>query len=833
MNFYKNVIEHRGKLLVRGIHEGKEYKNKIDFSPTLYAISQEDSKFKTLKGQNLKPIQFGNISKARDFKRNYNTDNSPLYGMDRYQYQYIANEYPEDVQFDKDAIKIFTVDIECSAESGFPDVENPIEELLAITVKNQSNKQIITWGTGEFKTDRPDVTYIRCKSEKSLIMEFMKFWIKNYPDVITGWNTKFFDIPYLFNRIRNLVDEKVLKRFSPWNLVERETIVVRGRPQTYYSIFGISMLDYLDLYQKFIPTKQESYKLDYIGKVELGLQKDENPYDTFRDWYTKDFQSFIEYNITDVELVDKLEDKMKLIELALTMAYDAKVNYMDILGSTKYWDIIIYNYLKSKNIVIPQKTGQSDKDKKFEGAYVKEPQVGMHKWVMSFDLNSLYPHLIMQYNISPETLVSQKPVPNMKVEKLLDKSFDTSALNKHHTMTPNGALFRTDKKGFLPQLMEDIYNTRIEYKKKMLEAKQEYENTKDKKLLKDISRYNNIQMAKKISLNSAYGAIGNAYFRYYNLLIAEGITTSGQLSIRWIESALNRYLNKVCGTTKEDFVLASDTDSVYITFDRLVNSAVKKGHDTTRIINALDSFAKDKIEPFIDKSYSELASYLNCHSQRMIMKREVIADKAIWTAKKRYILNAWDIEGVRYKEPNLKMMGIEAVKSSTPAPCRQKIKEALKIIMSGDEKMLNTFIQDFRKEFMSLSPEEIAYPRSVNGLRKWTDTANLFKKGAPIHVKGAILYNHLVRKNKLDKKYVYILEGDKIKFLHLRLPNKYQSTAITFITKLPRELDFHSVIDYDCQYMKSFVEPLKFITDKILWNIDKSFGAQGNLLDFL
>ena len=399
-------------------------------------------------------------------------------------------------------------------------------------------------------------------------------------------------------------------------------------------------------------------------------------------------------------------------------------------------------------------------------------------------------------------------------------------------MTPNGAIFRTNKKGFLPQLMEDMYNTRTEYKRKMLEAKQEYENTKDKKLLKDISRYNNIQMAKKISLNSAYGAIGNAYFRYYNLLIAEGITTSGQLSIRWIESAINRYLNKTLGTTKIDYVLASDTDSIYITFDRLVSKVFKSQSDVGKITDFLDTIAKEKIEPFIDKSYSDLSSYLNCHSQRMNMKREVIADKAIWTAKKRYILNAWDIEGVRYKEPNLKMMGIEAVKSSTPAPCRQKIKEALKIIMSGDEKMLNTFIQDFRKEFMSLSPEEIAYPRSVNGLRKWTDTANLFKKGAPIHVKGAILYNHLIKKNKLDKKYVYILEGDKIKFLHLRLPNMYQSTAITFITKLPRELDFHSIIDYDVQYEKSFVEPLKFITDKINWLIDKSYGTQGTLEDF-
>ena len=320
--------------------------------------------------------------------------------------------------------------------------------------------------------------------------------------------------------------------------------------------------------------------------------------------------------------------------------------------------------------------------------------------------------------------------------------------------------------------------------------------------------------------------------------IAEGITTSGQFSIRWIEKSINMYLNKLLKTDGEDYVIASDTDSVYITFDKLVNTVLKKKADESesayrgRAVDFLDRVAQDKLEPFIDKSYQDLSEYLNCHSQRMNMKREVIADKGIWTAKKRYILNAWDIEGVRYKEPQLKIMGIEAIKSSTPAPCRKKLKEGIKIIMSGDEKMLNTFIQDFRKEFMKLPPEEIAYPRSVNGLSKWSNSANLFNKGAPIHVKGAILYNHLVRKNKLDKKYVYILEGDKIKFLHLKEPNLYQSTAISFMTKLPKELDFTSIIDYDVQFEKSFVEPLKFITDKIDWNIDTGYGEQGSLEDF-
>ena len=648
MNFYKNVIEHRGKLLVRGIHEGKEYKNKIDFSPSLYAITQEDSKFKTLKGQNLKPIQFGSISKAREFKRSYNTDNSPLYGMDRYQYQYIANEYPEDMIFDKDQIKIFTVDIECTAENGFPDVENPTEELLAITVKNQSNKQIITWGTGEFKTDRSDVTYIKCKSEKSLIMEFMKFWIKNYPDVITGWNTKFFDIPYLFNRIRNLVDEKVIKRFSPWNLVERETIVVRGRPQTYYAIFGISMLDYLDLYQKFIPTKQESYKLDYIGKVELGLQKDENPYDTFRDWYTKDFQSFIDYNIKDVEIVDGLEDKLKLIELVLTMAYEAKVNYTDVFSQVRMWDMLIYNYLKKDNIMIPPKEDNVKEDK-YDGAYVKDPITGMHNWIVSFDINSLYPHLIMQYNISPEKIIGVKSA-GISVDKLLTQATPLTYLKTEGAcITPNGAMFKTDSPGFLPRLMENMYNDRVKFKTLEFEAKQEYQKTKDKKLLKEISRCHNIQWAKKIALNSAYGAIGNQYFRYYDVRQATAITTSGQFVIRFIEQNVNEYMNNILKThDKIDYVVASDTDSIYLCLDKLVEQVCKDKtkEQTLRFINKV---VEGRIQPFLDKCFSNLAEYTNAIENKMVMKREVIADKGIWTAKKRYMLNVLDEEGITFE----------------------------------------------------------------------------------------------------------------------------------------------------------------------------------------
>jgi DNA polymerase elongation subunit (family B) len=456
--------------------------------------------------------------------------------------------------------------------------------------------------------------------------------------------------------------------------------------------------------------------------------------------------------------------------------------------------------------------------------------VGMHKWVMSFDLNSLYPHLIMQYNISPETLVNGGAD---MVEGMVDKVLDGKIKNNtEYCMTPNGAFFRRDVKGFLPELMENVYNDRVKYKKLMLEAKQEYEDTGNTALLKKISRYDNIQMAKKISLNSAYGAIGNNWFRYFDLLVATAITTSGQLSIRWIERSLNIHLNKILETDNVDYVIASDTDSVYITFDKLVSKLFPEGTPTEKIVNFLDKIASEKLEPFIDKSYQHLAREMNAYEQKMQMSREAIADKGIWTAKKRYILNVWDMEGVRYKEPKLKIMGIEAVKSSTPAPCREKIKQALKIMMSGDEKMLNKFIQEFRDEFMKLPPEDIAYPRSCNGVQKFRGESQLFAKGAPIHVKGAILYNHLVNKQKLENKYPLIQEGDKIRFLHLRQPNVFQSSAFSFMTEVPKELDIAGKIDYDMQYEKSFVEPLKVITEKMNWLIDSSYGVQGSLEDF-
>ena len=830
MKFYTNILQWGNSLLLREVVNGERVCRKVRYSPTLYAPVNSPTEWKTLKGQYVTPIQHNTIKEAKEWVENYKNQPELVHGSTMYSYNYIADEYPNRINYDVEQILIVTIDIEVECENGFPSPEAAAEPLLSITVKNHQSKKFVVWGVGKFQNDRDDVTYVECSDELHLIKEFLSFWESHQPDIITGWNTEFFDIPYLCNRIEKLCGEDEVKRLSPWRSVFSREVFKMGRKHQVFDIQGVSHLDYFDLYRKFTYTAQESYRLDHIAFVELGDRKDGNPYETFSEWYQKDFQSFIEYNIMDVEIVDRLEDKMKLIELCLTMAYDAKVNYMDVLGSTKYWDILIYNYLREKNIVISQKKHNS-KAEKFEGAYVKDPQVGMHKWVMSFDLNSLYPHLIMQYNISTETLVAQEKVPNMSVDKLLNKEVDTSIL-KGVTLTPNGALFKTNKQGFLPELMQSMYNDRSKFKKLMLEAQQDYENTKDPKLLKDISKYNNIQMAKKISLNSVYGAIGNAYFRYYDLLVAEAITTSGQLAIRWIERAVNQYLNKLLKTDNKDYVIASDTDSVYVVFDELVNKVYPDGEKTEKIVSFLDSVARDKIEPFMDKCYTDLHQYVNSYEQKMQMAREVIADKGIWTAKKRYVLNVHNSEGVQYKQAKLKVMGLEVVKSSTPAPVRAKLREALSIIMNGNEKELNTFIQTFREDFMNLSPEEIAYPRSVNGLDKFGDANQMFAKGAPIHCKGAILYNHLIRKNKLGRKYPYIQEGDKIKFINLKQPNPYQCSAFSFITKLPKELDLHKMVDYDTQFEKSFIDPLNVIVSTIGWLVDKSYGTQGSLEDF-
>ena len=827
MKFYTNIQLIGNQFLIRGYENGKHVTHREEWKPTLFVPSKRKTKYKTLEGDSVEPIQPGFVRDCREFYKKYDeVENFKIYGNDRYVYQYISEKYPEEhIQFDIKKIRLVTIDIEVAAESGFPDVENVAEELLLISLQDYATKKVTTFGSRPFVNKDPNVTYILCNDEVHLLRSFLAYWRKNLPEVITGWNSQMYDIPYLAGRINRILGEKSMKDLSPWGLVSQDEVYISGRKNITYDIGGVTQLDYLDLYKRFTYTNQESYRLDYIANYELGEKKlDHDEYDTFREFYTKDWDKFVRYNIIDVQLVDKLEDKLKLIELAITMAFDAKVNFIDIHYQVRMWDTIIYNYLKKQNIVIPPKK-RTSKSQKYAGAYVKEPKPGKYDWVVSFDLNSLYPHLIMQYNISPETLIETKH-PTATVDRILNEEIDFQ-LYKDNAVCANGAMFRTDIRGFLPEIMEKIYTERTIYKKKMLAAKQKYEDTKDPKLVKDIATFNNIQMARKIQLNSAYGAIGNEYFRYYKLENAEAITLSGQVSIRWIEDRMNNYLNKILKTKDEDYVIAVDTDSIYLHLGPLVEIIYKERKKTTEdVVGFLNKICEMEFEKYISSSYEALASYVNAYEQKMFMKRENIADRGIWTAKKRYILNVWDSEGVRYAEPKLKMMGIEAVKSSTPAPCRQMIKDVLKLIMTKTEDDVIDFIENCRTKFRSLPPEEISFPRTVSNVKKYKSVNAIYEKGTPIHARGALLFNHYVKKNKLTQKYSLINNGEKIKFCYLKRPNPIQENVISFIQQFPEELNLDKYIDYDLQFEKSFLEPLKIILDSIGWQAERTVNLE-------
>ena len=835
-NFYTNVQCFGNNILYRGIQNGKRVKDKINYSPSLFIPSKKITNHTSLEGDYLDEKSFASVKAARDYIKQFEgVSGAPrICGQTRFEYAFIADQHNGMVDYDYEKVSVAVIDIEVGSENGFPDPYQANEPITAICLKF-TNGQPIVFGCGEYQVQEGEI-YIRCKDEYNLCKKFLELWKDKYPDIITGWNTKFFDIPYLVNRFRKILGEEETKKLSPWNFITERKAYVNNRQLIDYTLVGVSSLDYIELYKWYAPggKSQESYRLDNIAQVELGEGKlDYDEYDNLNALYRLNFQKFIEYNIKDVELIIKLEDKLKLVELAVTLAYDTKSNFEDVFAQTRMWDSLTYSYLFEKGIIVPPRIIK-DKDSAFEGAYVKDPQVGSHNWVASFDLNSLYPHLMMQYNISPETLIEpQNYTEEMReiisqgvfVDKLLKKEVDTSKL-KNATLTPNGQFFRTDIQGFLPKMMEEMYTDRKKFKKLMLQAKQEYENeTDDSKkyaIEKRIAKYNNIQLAKKVSLNSAYGALGSQYFRFYDLRMALAVTTAGQLSIRWIENKLNQYMNKLLDTKNDDYVIASDTDSIYLRLGGLVNKVYgDRNVDTNNIIAFMDKVCDDKIQPFIDVSYQELADYVNAYSQKMEMKREALSNKGLWTAKKRYILNIFNNEGVSYKEPYMKVMGLEMIKSSTPSSIREKMKQAIKIMMSGTEQDIHNFIAKFREEFHKLPPEEISFPRGLNGLNKYSDAATLYKLGTPIHVKGAILYNNFLNQNNLTKKYPLIQEGEKVKFTYLKMPNHFKDTVISYPSRLPKELGLHDYIDYDMQFDKAFLEPIKVILDCMGWSTEK------------
>ena len=840
--FYTHISIRGNSILHRGYDNyGKRIHEKVSYSPTLFVPSKSGKgEWKTLDGRVVEPFQPGDIKECRDFVEQYrDVSGFEIFGNTEYIYQYIGDEFKDEIEYDPSLLRVGYIDIETETEEGFPQIDTANERVNAITIKLR--EKTFVFGLGQFSIPDENVKCFCYDDEERMLKDFIAAWQSLDLDIVTGWNVNFFDIPYLVNRITRLFGEKEAMRLSPWGIIKSRIVEVMERKNEVYDLIGISVLDYFDLYRKFTYITQASYKLDHIAFSELGDRK--VAYDgSLSDFYHNDFQRFIEYNIHDVNLVEKLEKKLKLMELALALAYTAKVNLNDVFSQVRTWDAIIYHELCKTKVAIPMKRGGLEKEDKFEGAYVKEPLIGRHEWVASFDLDSLYPHLIMQYNLSPETKTSDGernvyPVTDFLagapvgtpagayMERMKDKNLSVAA---------NCITFRRDKPGVLPRLMDKMYQERKMYKGKLLDAKRSLKALGDDadpqeidRIKNDISKYHNFQLVRKMQLNSAFGACGNEYFRYYDEEIAEAITVSGQLSIRWIEHYLNEFLNKSLKTKRVDFVIASDTDSVYLRLGELVKQVMPTETNKQKITKFLDKFCNDVIQPFINKKYDELALQQNAYSQKMHMKREAIASQGIWTAKKRYMLNVYmGEENILLDKPEMKIMGIETSRSSTPQVIRDALKACIHIIMNDSEAELIEYVADFREKFNRLPVQDIASPRSVKKLSKYKDSSSIYRKSTPIHVKGSLIFNHWLKEKGIAKKYEAITEGDKIKFIPLKVPNIIRQAVIAFPNTIPPEFGLDKYIDYDAQFEINFQNPLKKILDCIKWKMEKTSSLE-------
>jgi DNA polymerase elongation subunit (family B) len=830
MRFYTNVKQIGNNIYVRGYEDNKSFVDRIDYQPTLFLRTKEKTKYKTLQGECLKPINPGTIWETRQFIERYKgVDNFEIFGDISPVNQYISDNYPEEnIEFDINKIKIYIIDIETTSTYGFPNVEEVREEVLLITIQDFESKKTYTWGTRPFSEKVEGNVYCECKDEYELFQKFIEFWESDYPEIVSGFNCEFFDIPYLVRRISRVLSEADAKRLSIWKSIRERKVKVEktNREEYVYDLAGIACLDFLALFKKFSGKKLENNRLETVAQEILGETKlDHSQYETFSDFYTQDFNTFTRYNIIDCELISKLEDSLGLIGLAIAMAFDTRVNFDDVFFQSRMWDSIIYNFLKRENICIPQRKEVTLKTEKFKGAYVKETQVGKFNYVVTYDVHSLYPSIIRTFNISPETLVPKRN-SEVSVDTILNETFSNTT---EFSVCANGSMYSKSFQGFLPTLMEKLYKDRTVYKKMMLAAKAEYEKNPNPEIKKKITVYNNYQNVKKTVLNSAFGTLGCEYFRYYDLRNAEAITYTGQAVIKLLEKKMNAFLNKIAGTETFDFAIAMDTDSIMINFEPIIERIFSnKNVEMSKVIDFMDKVCATKVQECIDQSFREICDTLGAYELQLSMKREKLCSSGLWVAKKNYIMNVWDNEGIRYSEPEVIISGISAIKSSTPAYCRTKIREAINIILNGTNKDIINFIGNCKKEFFKLTPEEVSSPKSVSNVNKYAEGKSSYKSGTPIQSRASLIYNRYIREQNLEMKYPIIKDGEKIKFCYLKMPNPINENVIAFIQRFPTEFGLESFVDYNLQFEKTFISPLKAILDVIGWTTKKT-----NTLDSL
>jgi DNA polymerase elongation subunit (family B) len=852
--YYTNVAKSGDYLLVREVRNGQRRHFKCRYQPTLYVPTRKPTDFQATDQTPVEPIKPGSMKECREFVDSYSDiENFRVYGNTGYEYAFIQEEYPGQIEYNVADLAICNLDIEVASRNGFPEPEDANEEVTAITVKNSKDGIYTVFACGVFINKFPDVKYVQCRDEIDLLCRFLGWWEEARPDILTGWNLRTFDAPYLINRITRILSDKDAKRLSPWGQIRESKVNIFNKEIQVYDIIGVSLLDYLLIYRKNVLQPRESYRLDYIAQVELGERKvDYGEYSGLQELYEKDFQKFIEYNIHDVRLVDRIDAKKRLIELQLIVAYHMKVNYVDVLSQVRAWDTLICNHLLEQHVVVPLKS-ESSKTQQYVGAYVMKPTPGMYEWVVSFDVTSLYPSIMRTLNMGIETKVGVeqltpqmrafqnsinacllspndegKPTVNIDaVMEAITPALIQHAIEQDVCIAANGQFYRRNPKSFYSVLIEALFNARIEYKNKAKAAEKERASCTDEARCREldllVANFDLKQSATKIQLNSLYGAMGNEYFRHFDVQNAEAVTTTGQFLIQMIARGLSVYLDKKMRTSGHRYVIYSDTDSVYLSLATVVQKYCPNG-SMEETVNFVDRLCKQALQKEIERLFHLLNTrYMNGAGPYLKMAREVIGDKAIWTSKKRYLIYVRDKEGIRQPglAPSLKSMGVEISKSTVPKFCREAMKTAVGIVMEKNQTALYKFIAETRKKYMTLPLDEASLPKSVNGLEKYADKNTIFVKGTQAHTKGALLFNHLIDVLELQSKYPKIRDGEKIKFFYMRLPNKYGVNAMGFSNTPPPELKLEHLIDWEEMWEKTFIEPLSLILNAIGWRAEQ------------
>lgn len=817
--FYTNATLKKGRALVRGYQNSKRFQEEIDVEPYLF-VPDKNGKFKTLEGRKVSRKDFSSISKVKEYVSSYEgVSPTPFYGSEQFLYQYINDEYVgETVDYDEKLISVVSIDIETMSTEGFPDPKDALFPVTMITISKNGKR--LMFGLKPYEPKIDGVTYVMCRNETNLLESFIVALSSPEwdPDVITGWNIEGFDVVYLVNRIKRVLSDSAVKRLSPWRMVHEKEIQTSRGIEYRYDIVGISIIDYLPLYKKFSLKNQENYKLDTIAYVELGERKvDYSEYGTLNELYEKNFELYADYNLDDTIKIDKLEARLGFISQVFALAYSAKCNYSDMFATVKPWDTIITNYLLNEEAtVVPWNDRDSSGRVNLIGGYVKDVVPGMYEDIGALDFTSLYPKVIITFNISPETLVKRLedfPFLDDVVTHGLPADVREYAVSNDLCVAGNGCAFSRSKMGFLPRLMDRFFSDRDKYKKLKAENKRLFESTGDVKYKELAHRYDKLQGAKKVQLNSLYGALANEWFRFFSIDLAEAVTTSGRILTKRSILAVNSLFNSAAGTKDKDYVISADTDSMYITFSSFLNSE-KMSND--ELADSIDEICREVLGPHLKSKYEKIASEFNVRDLKIEIKREAIARRGIWRAKKMYVVDVLDDEGIRLSEPEIKVVGLEVVRSSTPQVVREKLKKSFEILLRKTENDLREFVAEFREDFMNRTFEDIASPSSVNGLDKYVMSKGQFKTGTPYHVKGALMYNYLLKKNGLENKYQTIYNGDKIRVMPLVSTCSYGG-AIAAPDVLPPEFDLDRYVDKEHQFEKVFLTPLRSLTGLIGW----------------